>query len=344
MESIYYNTKTGYTGADNLKKQTKSSKFQVKKWLEKQQTYTLHKPCRKVFPRNKVLVSTIDEQWQMDLADLSAINEYNEGYKYLLNCIDIFSKYAWSIPVKTKSGESITNAFQSLLESTPRRPQKIQTDAGKEFLNKKFQDLLRHNDISFFTTNSEMKASVVERFNRTLKERMWRYFTHKNTYKYIDILQDLMSAYNNSKHRTIGMKPIEVNESNASQILKRAYQVSKEPVVFRFSIGEKVRVSKSKRTFEKGYVPNWSEEIFIIKQRLSRHPPVYMLHDQMNEPIEGIFYEPELQRVEHTDDVYIVEKVLKKRKRGGKMEYFVKWRGYPEKFNSWVNYFVKPSI
>lgn len=346
LENLYYNPETGYASVNEL--YDRASKLDrniklanVKKWLSQQPTYTLHKYAKKRFERNKVLVSGIDEQWQMDLVDLQSLSKQNNGYKFLLTCIDVFSKFAWAIPIKNKTSGSIIEAFDKILLSK-RTPQKIQTDAGTEFLNKDFQSLLKKHGIIFFTTNSEMKASVVERFNRTLKERMWRYFTQHNTFRYLDVLTDFMQGYNTSKHRTIGVAPAAVNILNEKRILNYAFKVpSTEGMKIKFQIGDKVRISKTKGIFEKGYLPKWSDEVFVIAECKMRKPPVYVIKDQMGEIIDGIFYEPELQKIEKIDDVYVVEKIIKSRKRSGKTEHFVKWKGYPTKFNSWVTNLIK---
>ena len=144
--------------------------------------------------------------------DISSLARFNKGYKFLFTCIDVFSKFAWVVPLKNKTGEPLVNGFQSILDLS-RSPEKLQTDKGTEFLNHNFQSLLQENSIHFFTTNSEL-ASVVERFNRTLKTRMWKYFTAKNTRVYIDILQDIIHGYNNSYHRSIGQAPASISFLN----------------------------------------------------------------------------------------------------------------------------------
>ena len=128
--------------------------------VQSKDTYTLHKPVRYNFPRNRVIVTGIDDQWQADLVDVSSLARFNKGYKFLLTCIDVFSKFAWVVPLKNKTGESLVNGFQSILD-LGRSTEKLQTDKGTEFLNRNFQSLLKENSIHFFTTNSELKASVV---------------------------------------------------------------------------------------------------------------------------------------------------------------------------------------
>ena len=283
-----------------------------------------------------MIVPGIDAQFQADLVDVQNLSRFNKGYKYLLTCIDIFSKYAWVVPLKTKQGQELVKAFQTILTSG-RKPNKLQTDQGTELLNRVFQKFLRDNNIDFFTVNSGLKASVVERFNRTFKNKMYKYFTAKNTLTYIDVLPKLITSYNNTYHRSIKMKPSQMTKANEAKVWETLYgnDVDKR-VRFKFQVGDRVRISKVKRMFEKSYLPNFTEEMFTIYKRFARQVPVYKLKDDAGEILDGTFYEAELQKVIKEDDVYRVEKVLRKRKRKGVVEYFVKWKGYSDKFNSWV--------
>ena len=186
LASVYYDPKRsgGFCGVDRLYKDVKKEgKFNInrtkmKEWLMKQDAYTLHKPMGRRFRRNRVIVGGIDEQWQMDLADMQSMQKFNDGYRYLLVCIDVFSKYAWVVPLKNKTGLSLVDAFTL---SSGRKPEKIITDQGTEFFNKHFKSLLKDEDIELYNTYNETKASVVERRIRMLKTRMWRYFTAKKT-------------------------------------------------------------------------------------------------------------------------------------------------------------------
>jgi len=166
---------------------------------------------------------------------------------------------------------------------------------------------------------------------------MYKYFTPENTYKYIDTLKDLLFNYNNSVHRTFGYAPSNVNEENENEILQKAFRIDQNKEVnYKFEVGETVRINKLKILFDKGYTANWSEEIFTISKRFPRIPPVYTLKDYSHEEIEGMFYEKELQKVIKIDDFYVIERILKQRKRNGKIEYFVKWSGHPDSMNSWA--------
>ena len=267
---------------------------QVKTWLQSKDAYILHKPVRYNFPRNRVIVTGIDDQWQADLVDVSSLARFNKGYKFLFTCIDVFSKYAWVVPLKNKTRESLVNGFQSILDLS-RSPEKLQTDKGTEFLNRNFQSLLKANSIHFFITNSELKASVVEHFNRTLKTRMWKYFTVKNTCVYIDILQDIVHRYNNSYHRSIGRAPASVSLLNVGQVRRKLYGKTwtRPGRNFKFKLGDQVHISKSRRTFKKGYLPSWTQEIFTVTKIIPRVPPVYWLRDYAYDEIEGVFYAEE---------------------------------------------------
>ena len=167
---------------------------------------------------------------------------------------------------------------------------------------------------------------------------MWKYFTAKNTLKYVDILQKLVKSYNHSRHRSIGMRPVDVNKDNESVVWERLYgKESDKPIRFKFNVGDQVRISKTRRTFKKGYLASWTEGVFTITKRILRRPPVYKIADYEGEELEGTFYEQELQKVRKTDDDYYrVEKILKTRMRNKRKEYFVKFLGYPEKFSSWL--------
>ena len=345
LNSIYYDPKqTGsYGGFDSLRRASHSalgaSGKEVKRWLSEQETYTLHKPVRYRFRRRRVVVGGINHQWQADLVDMSRLKRYNDGHTFILTVIDVFSKKAWSVPLKNKSASSLTAAFRRLLRNND-GPQKMQTDKGKEFLNRQLQDFLKEKGIRHFTThNEETKACIVERFNRTLKTRMWRYFTKYQTLRYLDVLQHLVDSYNASYHRSIGMSPVEVNVVNQEEVWQRLYGNERASTIEPgLKVDDRVRIRKAKRQFKKGYLPNWSDEIFTVKSVHRTDPPVYRLIDDQGSRIEGTFYEQEIKKVVVTKDkVYRIEKVLQQRKRGRRTQVLIKWLGYPESFNSWVD-------
>ena len=348
LKGIYFNPKheAAFGGAEKLYRFVKNdgvydvTRKQVNSWLEGNDTYTLHRPVRRKFKKSRVMSYAMDDLWQMDLVDLSSLSRQNAGYKYLLTCIDVLSKYAWVLPIRDKRGNTLVTAIKQMMTNSQREPYHIQTDKGTEFTNRLLQAFLKEKDIIHYSTQNDAKASVVERFNRTLKEKMWKYFTHRNTLKYTAVLDSLVHAYNNSYHRSIKTKPALVSKNNEGEIWKTLYgdKVKSSVKESKYNVGDKVRISKAKHIFEKGYLPNWTEEVFNVRQTKKRDVPVYSLTDYREDKVLGTFYEQELQKViKGNDDAYRVEKILKKRKRGKKTEYFVKFLGYPSSSNQWVD-------
>ena len=284
----------------------------------------LHKPIIKKFKERKVYSSFKDNIWVVDLADMQSLSRYNKGFKYLLCAIDLFSKYAWVIPIKDKKGISIVNAFKKIISK--RKPNKIWVDQGSEFYNDTFKDFLKTNNIEMYSTFNEGKSVVAERFIRTLKNKIYKHMTTISKNVYIDVLDDIVNKYNNTVHRTIKIKPIDV--TNDSYVEYNEDSNQKGP---KFKVNDHVRISKYKNIFAKGYVPNWSEEVFIVNEIKNTVPWTYTINDLNGEPIIGTFYEKELQKTNQKE--FRIEKVLKR--KGDKL--YVKWKGYDNSFNSWIN-------
>ena len=287
----------------------------------------LHKPVRRKFKRRRVLVSGIDKIWAADLADMKAFSKFNQGFNFLLLVIDIFSKYGWIIPLKNKEGKTVASALKTIFKE--RKPEKMWVDKGKEFYNKDVKEL-----IELYSTENEEKSSVVERWIRMMKEKMWKYFTDNNTNHYVDILPDLVKDYNNTKHSSIKMTPVEASKKkNELTVWRNLYpdRLKKIDINPKFSIGDKVRISKKKKTFEKGYTTRWTEEIFTIIKINRTSPVTYKIADLNGEEIDGTFYEPELQKTRQ--QLFRIENVIEK----GKNKSLVKWKGYSDDFNSWVD-------
>ena len=205
-------------------------------WVSQKRNWTdqlaeeLHKPVRRKFKRRQVISHGIDDIWAADLVEMQPFAKYNKGFKYILTVIDIFSKYAFMVPLKDKKGMSVSKAFSEIFKESGRRPNKVWTDKGREFYNKDVKRL----GVPLYSTENEQKSSVVERFNRTLKERMYKYFTANNTNVYFDILDSLVSQYNKSKHRAIKMTPIEASKKK------------NEGIVHENLYGSKAKTSKAK--------------------------------------------------------------------------------------------------
>ena len=291
----------------------------------------LHKPKRKNYPRRRIIVNHIDEIFAADLVEMQKFAKLNKGYRYLLTCIDIFSKFAWVIPLKDKKGITIKNALQKIFNK--RKPKFLWTDKGTEFYNKQVQDLLNENNIRLYSTNnSEIKSAVIERFNRTFKNMMYKKFTENNNTIFYNILNELINNYNNKYHSTIKMTPIEGSKKINQNKIKNIYNFEKTKKLGKFKIGDRVRISLEKNIFEKGYETNWTQEIFEIYDIKYSNVPYYYLKDLNNEKLQGTFYEQELQKTKQ-DNLYTIEKILKTNKD----KVYVKLKGYSNDFNQWVN-------
>lgn len=293
----------------------------------------LHKPIRKNFKRRRTIIKGLDDLWQSDLGQLDQYAKYNKNYKYILVVIDCFSKFVWTKALKTKSGVEVSESFETILkEANGRKPRNLQTDQGKEYYNAHFKSMMKKHNINHYSTFSITKAAICERVIRTIKEKLFKYFTLNGSYRWIEVLPEIVHNYNNQRHSVIGMKPSKVTKSNEKSILNSTYKNLKVVDSRKFKKGHLVRISRSKHVFEKGYTPNYTTELFKIDKINITNPTTYVLKDLHDRPIRGSFYEAELQKT-NQPDVYLVEKVL--RKKGQKV--FVKWLGFDSSHNSWID-------
>ena len=292
--------------------------------LKKDLAYTLHKPRRRRFPTIPVIVGGLDDQWVADLVEVQSLAKYNRGVRYLLTVIQ---------PLKDKTGANMVKALDDIVKHE-RQPNRLQTDKGKEFYNRPVKSWLQERGILHFSTHGDAKASVVERFNRTLKQRLYRYFTAANTYHFDDILPELVKGYNATTHRSIGMAPDQVTWKNEKAVWKRLYVKPRKKRKPTLKVGDRVRLNKIYRTFQKAYLPGWTEEVFVVHRVIPGSVPTYKIREWDQSPVEGTFYEEDLQKVNVSDQaLFRVEKVLKRRKN----QLLIKWKGWPDKYNSWVS-------
>ena len=191
-----------------------------------------------------------DNIWGVDFTDMQSLSKFNKGFKYLLCAIDLFSKYAWVIPVKDKKGTSIVNASKKIISEGQRKPNKIWVDQGSELYNQCFKDFLKINNIEMYSTFNEGKSVVVERFIRTLKNKICKHMTTISKNVYIDSLNDIVNRYNNTIHRSIEMKPIDVMGDSYVE-----YNEDFNKKGRKFKVNDHVRISKYKNIFAKRYVP-----------------------------------------------------------------------------------------
>ena len=202
---------------------------------------------------------------------MQSLRKYNKGNKYLLCPIDLFSKYLWVIPIKNKKTTSIVDAFQKII-SKGRKPNKLWVDQGSEFYNNSFKDFLKRNNIEMYSTYSEGKSAVTERFIRTLKNKIFKHMTAISRNVYFDVLDDIVNKYNNTVHKTIKMKPIDVTDDSYAECNEDFDK--KDP---KFKVGDHVGISKYKNIFAKGWTPNWLEDVCVVSKTKNTVPWTYVI-------------------------------------------------------------------
>lgn len=290
----------------------------------------IHRDARKHFIHRRSVMRGIADTLQADLIEMPP----DRMMKYCLTVIDTFSKKAYAHPLKTKTGRDVTKAMKSVLDSINRHVKNLHVDMGREFYNAEMSKLLEQRRVNRYSTFTTKKAAIIERFNRTLKKKLYQQFSLNGNYKWVDILPDLIREYNTTRHRTINMPPNDVDSDNEQELLDTVYNYKRiiKPNIVKFKIGDKVRLSKYKHVFEKGYLPSWTTEIFTISKIQYTDPITYLLVDWEGTEIRGSVYAEEMQKVKHPD-IYLVEKIL--RKKNGKV--YVKWLGFDNRFNSWID-------
>ena len=293
----FFDKKSMGSGVKKLKDTTKSSSLERSSSILADE---LHKPFIKKINKGKVYSQFKDNIWRVDLADMQSLSKKNKGITYLLCVIDWYSKYAFVIPLEDKIGISIVNGFNKIIKQSNRKPNKIWVYQGGEFYNNVFKKWLSDNDIIMYSTYNEGKSVVAERFIRTLKNKLYKHITATIKNVYYDVLANIVNECNNTKHSTIKMKPIDVEDdttkSSAIARNKRVYIDEHNEKDSRFKAGDRVRKSKFKNIFAKGYTPNWSNEIFIVNKINDTIPYTYNIKDLNGEEIIGSFYDRELQK------------------------------------------------
>lgn len=290
----------------------------------------LFKPARKNFPRRKVVLKGIDDLVELDLMDMQQIAKENEGFRYVLVVINCFSKKGYTVPLKNKTAAAVAEATKTILDRNKLKFKNAHTDMGTEF-HGAFQKLMKDRGINHYFTYTENKASICERFIRTLKNKIYKSMALRANWRYIDKLDEITEKYNNTFHRTIKMAPNKVNRNNQKHLLETVFNYNRKIMIPKFSVGDYVRVSKPKFVFSRGFHPSWSSELFIVHSINVKYPVTYKLSNyDGSEIIKGAFYEHELQKTKN-NDVWLVEKVLKK--KGNKV--LVRWYGFGSEHDTW---------
>ena len=279
----------------------------------------------------------------------------NDNYAYFVVFIDIFTRYLYTRPLYTLTGKEMKQVMSNIFEESGVKPQKIRSDQGSEYKNSEVTKFLRTSKVDQIFTYYETKANYAERVIKMIKLKIFKYLTANESFRWVDNLKNFTASYNNTRHRSIKMSPTKAQTSNQYDVWSYQYglkskDIKKEKktmskirsktkrVKFKYKVGDRVKISYLKNSFDREYAQKWSGEIFtIIDRKLNQDIPMYQIKDYQNEVITSFFYEPELQLTFLDENmIYKIEKILKKRKRKGISEVLVKWKGWPSKFNSWI--------
>ena len=302
LNAEYYNFKSpsSLSGIAKLKAAfPKIPRKDLKLFLEAQDVYTKHKFTKTKFQRRKVMSIRKNYLWQADLVDVQKFSRFNKGVKFLLTVIDVLTRYAYVVCLKNKTASEVTTAFSTII-SDKNKPKYLESDLGKEFVNKQFKDFLNTNNITHYHNYSNFGACLVERFNQTLQSKISKYFTYTGSKNYITILPQLVDSYNNSKHSATKFTPSSITKYNEMDAWMNSYEDlfnTKWKTKPDYKLNDIVRVKKPKSTFEKGYTSRFSDELFLIQEIVHGHPIMYRIKDFHNVPLNGLFYSQELSKV-----------------------------------------------
>ena len=358
LKTIYYDPEhaAGYTGAATVYKAVKSEgKYkitlkQIKSWLAAQDAYATFKPARKRFPRPKVIVSSKDQMWDCDCLSMKYHKGDNKGYGYILVCIDVFTRFLYTRPLVALQGVRVKEAYEDIFRLNE-EPATIRTDHGSEFVNKVTKQFFLSRNIKHYLTSNEIKTSHGERVIQTLRMRIARMFRARNNFNWIDHLQEMTDAYNNSNHRAVNSTPSEAMcATDKTELWHWQYKRNDSAtrtgpnMSYEFQLGDRVRISYLRDSFHRAYDHSWTKMIYTIThRRMHQGFQKYQIKSWDNESIVGEFYKEELQKTVVTEDdteKYEVEEELERRTVGPKghrrTEVLVKWLGWPKRFNTWI--------
>lgn len=352
---------SAFSGRNRIRKllKNKLSNDEVnKEILSYNHSYTVHRSAKKPRLFNPYLAFSPRKQIQADLIDFQLLKNFNDGVRYLLVCIDIFTKKIWVEPLKQKNADQSELALRKIFQRVESSPASIKRksqgkslleaiffDRGTEFTNNKVRQLCQSLGVKIIHPKSHIKAAIVERVNQTLQKLIYQYMTDRQSRRYIDVLEDLVQTYNSRSHRTLnGISPNEAEDPKNLSLVRnivfdnrRNHVVKGRKMKAKFKVGDIVHIEKEKNPFSRGYEERFNQEYFKIISINHQLPIITYSIKSMNsgEVIDGQFYAEELQLVR--GDVFKVEKVIKSRTRRGRKEYFVKWLNFNDQHNSWIS-------
>ena len=327
------------TNAGKLAKELSLSRKRVSNALSKSKEIQFHTKTVRRFRRRQIVALPF-HTISLDLKDLSSLSQFNGGYKFLLFCLDIGSRYLHVRPLKSKKATQVANALTDIFKSMKREkriaPRSCYADQGSEFTNRIVLDVFKKHKIHFYTTSDpEVKAGAVEKSISTITQMIYRYFTLTNSFEYLPVLQSIVKTYNDTKNGVTGYAPSKVTVYDGNDIWHKVY-IPYAPQAPKLKTGDYCFITRYKRIFTKGYRERLTGEIFRISDVMLTHPVTYKLVDLSNEPLKGSFYSQELVKTSKPK-LYEIERILQSKSTKKGTQYLVKWKFYPDKFNSWIN-------
>lgn len=317
----------------------------IDKALSYNDIYTRFKQHRKSKKYSPIYVHKKRELFQSDVTFFTdkTLVKANHGYQYLHCTIDAFTKMAWIYPLKENTCKSSLMCIKDILRKCGDKPKRINSDRGSEFTCNKFEKFMKNSKIKHYLSYSIRKCPIIERFNLTIQQLLYKLMSAHNSHEWTKFLDDAMRIYLNRKHRTIQMTPLEAEKDENQPKLQVLYQMKyvkagekvKKP---KYKIGDSVRIWKDRGQFHRGYMEDYTREYFTIVKVLNNLPvPRYKIKEQNGENVIGSFFEDELVEYNSSPNVnHEIEKVIKARGKGRKKEYFVKFKGWPDSYNEWV--------
>jgi transposase InsO family protein len=336
---------TAYSAPRTVARHFGISEKRAKEILEHHDGYNLHREYKRPKQFNPYYVHSRRKQVQCDLIDISRLAAENDGTRFLLLLIDIFTKKVWLYPLPSKKATDMETVFKKWLDSLQTKPEIVKSDLGVEFKNRKIQSLLREHGIEWQPAHGTLKAAIAERANKTLQILIYKHLSTHETLRYIDQLDNLVRTYNRRPHRTLeGMTPsaadLPRNEARVQQIFHHRYQqLGRNRSIPKFAVGNIVRVKTDPHKISqnrRAYAEQFTGEYFkIVRINRTMAVPMYYLRSiNNNDMIEGAFYGEELQR--QRGNVWKIERVLARRTRRGVAEVKVKWKNFSDDHNSWI--------
>lgn len=323
-KAVYYEAShpASFGGINRLARHT--GRRTAEKFLEGSDAYTLFRETKRPRVYRKTLSLGLRDVYQADLVEIQKIAKYNDGKRYILFVIDTFSRFLTVVPIARKTGEEVVRALKIVFRKMG-KSRRLCTDRGREFYGRLVLSFLEKNDIKLYSVNSKQKASIVERVQRTIMSRVYKYFEYARTKRLIEILPEIVESYNFSHHRTLNARPVDVTPQNQTEFFFHLFPDPGRVKIPKFRLGEHVRISKDRHVLVKKYKQSFTDEVFIVDRIRLGVPNTYHLVDMVRkEPVLGSFYEAELQRVSLAENkTWIVEKILRRR-RAPHPQYLVK--------------------